>query len=204
MRSKWQQLSIATCMLLSVISATSLNASFRPTFNLDGCSWNATHIVLVQTTGNEGIFSVVESWKGDLKPGESLELSELKPKENAVPIPSYPKPAGFDLQDGMGISEQIPRQPVGSRMILFLKEQKVSGAGTSAKWGPASAWGGIKVSVLWIDGGKAFCFQQSENPGPSALSQCWRWPAATSTWRYSARESRRFCRRRGTWQRHLH
>ena len=181
MRSKWQQLSIATCMLLSVISATSLNASFRPTFNLDGCSWNATHIVLVQTTGNEGIFSVVESWKADLKPGESLELSELKPKENAVPIPSYPKPAGFDLQDGMGISEQIPRQPVGSRMILFLKEQKVSGAGTSAKWGPASAWGGIKVSVLWIDGGKAFCFQQSENPGPSALSQCWRWPAATSS-----------------------
>lgn len=143
-------------------------------------SWNATHIVLVQTTANKGVFSVVESWKGDLKPGESLELPELNPNENAVPISSYPKPAGFDLQDRMGINEQIPRQPIGSGMILFLRKQEVGDAGTTAKWGPASAWGGMKVSVLWIDGGKAFCFKQWENPGPSALSQCVRGPMISS------------------------
>jgi len=132
---------LAECLIFLAIVAIPLDAGIRPSFDLDRCSWNATHIVLVLTTANEGVFSVVESWKGDLTPGESLELSELKPNENAVPISSYPKPAGFDLQDRMGISEQIPRQPVGSRMILFLKEQKVSDAGTSAKWGPASAWG---------------------------------------------------------------
>ena len=169
---------LAECLILAV--AIPLDAGIRPSFDLDSCSWNATHIVLVQTTANEGVFSVVESWKGHLKPGESLELPELKPNQNAVPISSYPKPAGFDLQDKMGISEQIPRQPLGSQMILFLKEQDVSGAGTPAKWGPASSWGGMKVSVLWLDGGKAFCFQQGENPGPSALSQCGRWPLRSS------------------------
>ena len=169
---------LAECLILGV--AIPLYAVIRPTFDLDSCSWNATHIVLVQTTANDVVFSVVESWKGDLQPGESLELPELKPNQNAVPISSYPKPAGFDLQDRMGISEQIPRQPLGSQMILFLKEQDVSGAGTPAKWGAASLWGGMKVSVLWIDGGKTFCFQQQENPGPSALLQCGRWPLRTS------------------------
>lgn len=180
MRLNLAWVSLAECLILFAIVAIPLDAGIRPSFDLDPCSWNATHIALVQTTANEGVFSVVESWKGDLKPGESLELPELKPNKNAVPISSYPKPVGFDLEDRMGITEQIPRQPVGSQMILFLKEQKVSGAGAPAKWGPASAWGGMKVSVLWIDGGKAFCFQQWENPGPSALSQCGRWPLRSS------------------------
>lgn len=180
MRRKLASVRLAEWLILLAFVAIPLDASFRPSFDLDPCSWNATHIVLVQTTANEGVFSVVESWKGDLKPGELLELPEIKPNENAVPISSYPKPAGFDLQDRMGISEQIPRQPVGSRMILFLKKQEGSGAGTPVKWKPASAWGGMKVSVLWIDGGKAFCFQQGENPGPSALSQCGRWPLRSS------------------------
>src|SRR5437016_1049831 len=77
------------------------------------CSWNATYIVLVQTTPRDGVFSVVESWKGDLKPRDSLEVPELKPNKDAVPISSYPKPQGFGSQDTQGISEKIPRQPVG-------------------------------------------------------------------------------------------
>jgi hypothetical protein len=64
-------------------------------------------------------------------------------------------------------------------MILFLKKQEGGGAGTPMKWGPANG-GGMKVSVLWIDGGTAFCFQQWMNPGPSALSPCMRWPVRSS------------------------
>src|ERR1700739_2205491 len=64
-------------------------------------------------------------------------------------------------------------------MILFLKKQEGSDAGTPMKWEPASR-GGMKVSVLWIDGGKAFCFQQRMNPGPSELSPCLRWPVRSS------------------------
>ena len=69
-----------------------LHAALRPSFNVDGCSWNATHVVLVQTTAGEGVVPVVESWKGDLKPGDAIEVPELKPNQNAVAISSYPKP----------------------------------------------------------------------------------------------------------------
>jgi hypothetical protein len=174
-------ISLAECLILLAVGPTPLHAALRPSFNVDGCSWNATHIVLVQTTASEGVVSVVESWKGDLKPGDSIEVPELKPNQNAVAISSYPKPAGFDLQDKSGISEQIPRQPIGSRMVLFLKKQDGSGTATPVKWGPASA-GGMKVSVLWIDGGKAFCFQQRGpmTVGPTTLSPCMRWPVRSS------------------------
>jgi hypothetical protein len=172
-------------VILFAIGAIPVDAAIRPTFSLDGCSWNATHIVLVQTTRKDGAFSVVESWKGDLKPGDSLDVPELKPNKDAVAISSYPKPPGFDSQDREGISEQIPRQPVGSRMILFLRKKEQSGAASPSEgnasgtqWEPAGS--GMKVSALWIDGGKGFCFQQWNNPGPSALAECAQFPASSS------------------------
>ena len=120
---------LAISLAISPIPAC---AGIRPSFSLDGCSWSATHIVLVQTMVEDGMFSVVESWKGDLKPGDSLEIPELKPNENAVPISSYPKPQGFDSQDAQGVSEQIPRQPVGSRMILF--SESIASLPSKALW----------------------------------------------------------------------
>jgi hypothetical protein len=179
MRLKAACVSWAECLILLAIGSIPLDAAIRSSFSVDQCSWNATHIVLVQTTANDGVVSVVESWKGDLKPGDSVEVPELKPNKNAVSISSYLKPAGFDLEDKWGIGEQIPRQPIGSRMVLFLKKQEGNGAGIPVKWGPASR-GGMKVSVLWIDGGKAFCFQQHWNPGPSAFSLCVGGPARSS------------------------
>jgi hypothetical protein len=38
----------------------------------------------------------------------------------------------------------------------------------------------MKVSAIWIDGGKGFCFRQRMNPGPSALSECWQFPVMSS------------------------
>jgi len=187
MRRELGCLSLAGSVILLATGAIPVDASIRPSFSLDRCSWNATHIVLVQTTPKDGVFSVVESWKGDLKPGDSLEVPELQPNKNAVPISSYPKPQGFGSQDTQGISEQIPRQPGGSRMILFLKKKEDSGAAsasvgnaTGTQWEPASTGGGMKVSALWIDGGKGFCFRQWMNPGPSALSECWQFPVTSS------------------------
>ena len=178
---------MAGFVVFLAIGAIPVDAGIRPSFSLDGCSWSATHIVLVQTTPTDGAFSVVESWKGDLKPGDSLEVPELKPNKDAVPISSNQKPQGFGSEDAQGISEQIPRQPVGSRMILFLKKRNEGGtaspsAGNSSgtEWEPVPTFGGMKVSALWIDGGKGFCFRQWMNPGPSALSECWRFPVMSS------------------------
>lgn len=138
--------------------------------------------VLVQTTAKDGVFSVVQSWKGDLKPGGRLEVPGLKPNADAVPISSYPKPPVFGSQELQASSEQISRQPAESQMILFLKRKDdgVAGDGTREQWDPAGKSGGMKLSALWIDGGKAFCFQQWMNPGPSALSECWQFPVAAS------------------------
>ncbi len=187
MRSKLGCLSLVGFVIFLAIGPIRVDAGIRPSFSLDGCSWSATHIVLVQTTPEDGVFSVVESWKGDLKPGDSLEIPELKPNRSAVPISSFPKPQGFGSEDAQGVSEQIPKQPVGSRMILFLKKKKASGAAsplvenaTGTRWEPVPTFGGMKVSALWIDGGKGFCFRQWMNPGPSALSECWQFPVMSS------------------------
>jgi hypothetical protein len=68
-------------------------AGTRPSFVLDYSAWKATHIVLVETTDEDGRFEVVESWKGDLKPGESITIPEMRPGPNAVPIARYPADA---------------------------------------------------------------------------------------------------------------
>lgn len=178
---------LVALMSLLAIGAVPLAAGIRPSFSLYSCSWSATHIALVQTTPKDGVFSVVESWKGDLKLGDSLEVPELKPNKDAVPISSYPEPRRFGSQDTQGISEQVPRQPVGSRLILFLKKKEEGGTAspsagntTETHWEPASTWGEMKISALWIDGGKGFCFRQWMNPGPSALSECWQFSVGSS------------------------
>ena len=187
MRRKLGCLSLAGFVVFLTLGAIPVDAGIRPSFSLDRCTWSATHIVSVQTTPADGVFSVVESWKGDLKAGDSLEIPELKPNRDAVSISSYPKPQGFGSQDSQGVSEQIPRQPNGSRMILFLKKKEEGGVAspsagnaTGTYWEPASTWGGMKVSALWIDRGKGFCFGQWMNPGPSALSECWQFPVMSS------------------------
>jgi hypothetical protein len=180
-------LSLAGFVVFLTLGTIPVDAGIRPSFSLDRCTWSATHIVSVQTTPTDGVFSVVVSWKGDLKAGDSLEIPELKPNKDAVAITSYPKPKGFGSQDSQGVSEQIPRQPVGSRLILFLKKKEEGGAAspsaanaTGMYWEPAGTGGGMKVSALWIDGGKGFCFRQWMNPGESALSECWQFPVISS------------------------
>jgi hypothetical protein len=187
MRRKLGCLSFAGFVLLFASSAIRVDAGFRPSFGLDDCSWFATHIVLVRTTPEDGVFSVVESWKGDLKPGDSLNLPGLRPNKDAVEISNPKKPKGFGSDDAEGVSEQIPRRFVGSRMILFLKKRKDDGAaapsaGNAAgtQWEPVPEFGGMKVSALWIDGGKGYCFTQWMNPGPSALSECRQFAAMSS------------------------
>jgi hypothetical protein len=163
--------------LLSVTQST--EAGIRPSFWLDSCTWDATHIVLVATTSQGDVFTVMQSWKGDLKARDTLKVPELKPDSDAVAISRYPAGEAFDHIDESGISGRVPNQPVGSQMVLFLKSRKEKHAASQAtniqasgQWKPASLYGGMKVSVVWIDGGQLFCFQQQMNPGPSALGPC--------------------------------
>jgi hypothetical protein len=164
------------CSLLILLAFFLLPAfaGIRPSFELDYCTWHATHVVLVEVTAAEGVFSVVEPWKGELQPRERITIPELTPAFDAKPISVFPTRSDFLARDMAGLGEQIPRQPVGSRMVLFLKRgegSEVSPTSTDTnsgeKWRPADMFDQMKTSTVWIDGEQVYSFQQLINPSPS-------------------------------------
>ena len=169
--------SLAGLLLLLTIGAIPVDANIQLMFDLDSCSWAATHVVLVNTTSRDGVFSVVKSWKGDLKPGESVEVPGLNPDKDAVPISSYPKQTPGQIDFETSVSRRIPKQPVGSQVILFLKRRQEGAPASSSasirkvQWEPASGVG-MQISAIWIDGGKAYCFLVVSESGASTLSEC--------------------------------
>src|SRR5438105_4811093 len=84
-----------------------------PSFGLETCAWEATHIILVKAGEKiDGNFEVVESWKGGLRKGDHVlipELAEFAPEEERII-----KPRLFQKTiDG-------PTHVTCSRMVLFL------------------------------------------------------------------------------------
>lgn len=124
-----------------------------PSFAVDYCSWHATDVVLVEITPSPGVFRVVESWKGNLEPGSPVAIPQLLPTADAKQISSY----SFNEFGARGPREQIPAQPVGSRMILFLKNEP---GAFGEQWRPADVFKEIKASVVWIDRGRAMAFDK--------------------------------------------
>ena len=142
------------------------SAAFRPTFRLDHSAWQATDVYLVSTTPEDGVFEVVESWKGDLLPGSSIWIPELVPMPGAKPILAG---AGVTF-DWMAIdfdeARRIPRQPTGSRIILFLKRKAPD---SKAGWSASNDFEDYKTSAAWVVEGRVYGFRQVINPGPSVI-----------------------------------
>jgi hypothetical protein len=148
-------------ILLAVLSQSGL-AMLRALFSPDSASWAASNIVLVETTPIDGTFRVIESWNGDLSAGNQVVVPELIPKANALPISAYPK--WWTPADRSGVAEQIPRQPAGSRLVLFLRKNKPE-AGDMRKsewlgWSPGAGEDSMKISAVWIDRGGTYFFTQ--------------------------------------------
>lgn len=148
------------CVILLAVLSQSGFAMLRILFSPDRASWAASNIVLVETTPIDGTFAVVESWKGDLRPGSQVVIPDLIPKANALPISAYPK--SWTPADRSGVAEQIPRQPVGSRLVLFLRRNKPE-AGDVWKpewlgWARGADEDSMKISAVWIDGGGTYFF----------------------------------------------
>jgi len=158
-------------------------AGFRPSFWLEYCSWHATDVVLVQVSVIPGTFRVVESWKGDLKAGNLVNVPELQSPTGAMEIGAYPKEF-VDIVKG-GLNEQIPVQHVGSQMVLFLKKAPEE---PGDHWKPADLFGEMKTSAVWIDGGQLYAFLQPMNPGPSVLAP---WDMSLDKMKDRLREIRR-------------
>src|SRR6267142_2365604 len=159
-------------LLLLCGFASQIRAGIRPSFQLETCSWNATDIV-VATEGKkiDGVFRVLESWKGDLNPGDTIKIPELASFQSeasrVVQSPWY----GKETKDRVIVT--------GERMVLFLKRDvhnAVTETGNvapapapSIKWKSASFYDEMNVSVVWIEEGHTFAFLQLVNPGPSLL-----------------------------------
>ena len=83
-------LSTLTLLLLLLVLSPSASAGIRPSFYAEECSWRATDIVVVSEGKKiDGIFEVLETWKGDLQPGETItipEMAEFKAKDARLMI----------------------------------------------------------------------------------------------------------------------
>ena len=60
-------------------------------------------------------------------------------------------------------------------MILFLKRgtsrTAIDRHASPTRWEPASLFGGMKVSVVWVEGETAYAFTQAIRPGPTLLAR---------------------------------
>jgi hypothetical protein len=142
----------------------------RPSFIQDHCIWNATHIIVVTEGAKiDGIVEVTESWKGDLREGDSLtipELAEFAPDNKRVIRKGIH--ATFEAEPAMKVTHVS-----GKRIILFLRkkqEKGSSGKPDKITWVPANrSWGRMDVSVAWVEAGRVYAMVQEVNPGPSAI-----------------------------------
>lgn len=139
--------------LLSLLIATALHAEIRPSFDPDVCAAKATDIVVV-TEGKEidGKVTVVEWWRGELRPGDTLELPELAAFRSQESRQVHP----WFFED----TTKLPATVNGNQMVLFLvkREGKWEGAGTD-----------MQTSIVWLEAHSAFAFVQISNPGDAEL-----------------------------------
>jgi hypothetical protein len=176
-------------MLIALAAAASVRpaaAMLGPSFSLDRSAVKATHVV-VATEGEriDGVLTVLESWKGDLRRGAALvvpELARFAPREPRL-IDALDHPATNAVS--------------GDRMLLFLVKSAGaptvgSGDGGRAeaqacvRWLPAScpdrrvpfageplpddSFARMRISVAWVERDRVFAFQQISNPGPTVLA----------------------------------
>lgn len=130
-------LSTLTFVLLLLVLPPSASAGVRPSFSPQECSWQATDIVVV-TEGEkiDGIFDVLETWNGELKPGETITIPEMAEFESS-------DARGIDKWNWLKKEKRSPEYVTGGRMILFLRDaEKVPADPNQSKE--------VKTSSRWI------------------------------------------------------
>jgi hypothetical protein len=140
-------------LALCLFTASMLRAEIRPSFYVDAVSWDATHVI-VATEGEaiDGTLTVLESWKGELQPGETVTVPAL---------------AAFRTEESRRVSKGWSSgEPLlfvtGKRMILFLTRK-------DGRWSGADDDDLMKTAVVWIERGAAYAFTQLMIPGDSEL-----------------------------------
>jgi hypothetical protein len=123
-------------------------------------AWDATHIV-VATAGVkiDGSLWIVESWKGDLRPGDHVSIASL----TSFATPEAREILSWKKDDYE--TEDRPRHGTGARMILFLKDGS-AGVGLAPEkrtWETAfPEWGSYSDRIIdcvgWVEHGEVYSF----------------------------------------------
>jgi hypothetical protein len=146
-----------------------IQAEEKPSFHAEMAAWNATHIVLA-TEGEKinGRLEVRESWKGDLKPGEEINVPELKQFQ-----PDAARAIGRRYTFTKEKPDTLPKTVTCQRMVLFLVRGEAADGKESPAWRSAMTVSNhplpMAVSVAWLEGEEAIAIQQVMNPGPAVL-----------------------------------
>jgi hypothetical protein len=164
--------SIKPCALV-VLSSFLAPGAIRPSFYLDACAWNATEILVLSPTTQAGTFRVIETIRGELAPGASLELPGLASAKGVTARLGELSQGIFDnLFEGV-----LPMQQ-SDRLIVFLRRPgalpeynpRPDLPVDTSGWGPANYTGDLRTSSVWIQDGVTYGFLQTLNPGPTHLA----------------------------------
>lgn len=119
-------------------------------------------------------FTVIETIKGDLKPGNTVELPGLASlgggSRKLADLTSTLAP--------LRAFEDPPPVQTGDRLIVFLRRSGALPEYNSRPdlpvetdgWQPAGDWGGFLTSAVWIQDAKVYAYLQTRNPGPTHLA----------------------------------
>ncbi len=151
-----KRIALALALVLALAAPGAARAGSLPSFDARDCTNRASHIVVVNDKG-----AVLESWRGDLAPGDRVPLDafdvalehEIKP------------PFGEKLKDK-------PKKVTGKRLVVFLKRggSRFGNGQEIGSWGAANGFGWFNASMAWIEDGQAFGLVQWINPGPQVMS----------------------------------
>ncbi len=145
------------------------SGGIEPSMSVILCRWEATDILVLSPTPDRAAFQVMETIKGDAKPGDTIVLSELAPPDD---VAAFREKAERE----MTIPEPPPAMQPGDRMIAFLLRPGAQleyfsppEASNTDGWRSASGFGDMRFSAVWLRHGEAFAIFQAGNPGPTTF-----------------------------------
>ncbi|MBA4067732.1 MAG: hypothetical protein C0501_29335 [Isosphaera sp.] len=146
--------------LAACLAPAPARAEILPTFSSGRSETEASHVVVADDTGK-----VLESWRGDLKPGDVLPLPGFRLR--------LEQPVGGLARQLGGKPDGGPDKVTGKRLVLFLRKggPKYDRGQVVGSWSAAHFTGQFDVSTLWVEDGQAFGLEQWINPGPQEMTR---------------------------------
>jgi hypothetical protein len=126
------------------------------------CAQLATHIVVASEDAIiDGHLTVLESWKGDLNPGDKLFIPEFAAFNSTISRAIH---CLFFTERCSGATQEYVSC---SRMILFLQRNSGSLDKGRQPTSHAQEWSGVGIrrvsrSIIWIEGERSFAFWDVE------------------------------------------